>query len=331
MNKCVLWSLVVSLLITSFSVLPARADVKLPKVIGSHMVLQRERPLPIWGWADGGEEVTVTLGETKVSTKADAQGNWKVVLPAVAADGKAHSMTVSGKNKIELEDILIGEVWLGSGQSNMKMGIGVCDKAKEQIAAANYPKIRLFCIPPPASKRAPGLWARCTPETVKAKAYGNWGGFSGALYYFGQRLHEDLDVPVGLISSNKGGTSIESWTASEPKSGERYSGMIAPFIPFAIRGVVWYQGEANVGNGLKYADKMKALIKGWRLVLQRNFSSRFIRRRADAFLWDLFYMKEIRHGRPTDSTTGARIGCVPASVRRLLRPGRARAPLTHLR
>ena len=265
MKKHASWYIfVVYLLVASSSVPQAGAAVTLPKVIGSHMVLQRDRPLPIWGWADPGEEVVVKLDKATISTKADAQGNRKVVLPAVAADGKAHNMTVSGKNKIELEDILIGEVWLGSGQSNMKMGIGACDKAEEQIAAANYPKIRLFCIPPPASKRALGLWAECSPETVKAGAYGNWGGFSGALYYFGQRLHKDLDVPVGLISSNKGGTSIESWTASEPKSGERYSGMIAPFIPFAIRGVVWYQGEANVGNGLKYADKMKTLIEGWR-------------------------------------------------------------------
>ena len=268
MKKRVLWSVVVSLLVASSSVPQARADVKLPKLIGSHMVLQRDLPLPIWGWADPGEEVVVKLDEATVSTKADAKGNWKVVLPAVKADGKAHRMIVSGKNKIELEDILIGEVWLGGGQSNMKMGIGKCDKAKEQIAAANYPKIRLFCMPPSTSKRAPGLWAECSPETVGAGAYGNWGGFSGVLYYFGQRLHKDLDVPVGLISSSKGGTSIESWTASDSKSvkksGKRYSGMIAPFIPFAIRGVVWYQGEANVGDGLKYADKMKTLIEGWR-------------------------------------------------------------------
>ena len=105
----------------------AQAAVKLPKVIASHMVLQRDRPLPIWGWADPGEEVTVRLDDATAAAKADAQGNWKVVLPAVKADGKAHRMTVSGKNKIELDDILIGDVWLGSGQSNMEMGVAVCD------------------------------------------------------------------------------------------------------------------------------------------------------------------------------------------------------------
>ena len=275
MKKRASWYIVVVyLLVASSSVPQAGAAVTLPKVIGSHMVLQRDRPLPIWGWADPGEEVVVKLDEATVSTKADAQGNWKVVLPAVKADGKVHHMTVSGKNEIKLEDILIGDVWLGSGQSNMKMGIGKCDKAEEQIAAANYPKIRLFCKPP--GTRPAGLWAKCSPETVKSGAYGNWGGFSGALYYFGQRLHKDLDVPVGLISSNKGGTSIESWTASEPKSGKRYSGMIAPFMPFAIRGVVWYQGEANVGDGLKYADKMKTLIEGWRQVWGYDFPFYFV-------------------------------------------------------
>ena len=125
----------------------ARADVKLPKVIASHMVLQRDRPLPIWGWADPGEEVTVKLDDATATAKADAHGDWKVVLPAVKADGKAHSMTISGKNKIELDDILIGDVWIGSGQSNMEMGIGMCEKAKEEFPAANCPEIRLLLVP----------------------------------------------------------------------------------------------------------------------------------------------------------------------------------------
>lgn len=261
-------------LVASSSVPQAGAAVTLPKVIGSHMVLQRDQPLPIWGWADPGEEVVVKFDKATASTKADAKGNWNVVLPAVKADGKVHRMTVSGKNEIKLENILIGDVWLGSGQSNMKMGIGSCDKGKEQIASANYPKIRLFYVLPPEKKVAPSPWAKCSPQTVGT--YGNWGGFSAALYYFGQRLHKDLDVPVGLISSSKGGTSIESWTASGPKSGKRYSGMIAPLKPFAIRGTIWYQGEANVGDGLKYAGKMKTLIKGWRQAWGYDFPFYFV-------------------------------------------------------
>ena len=110
------------------------------------MVLQRDRPLPIWGWADPGEEVTVKLDEATATAKADAQGNWKVVLPAMQADGKPHRMTISGKNKIELDDILIGEVWIGSGQSNMEFGLGGSIGGKEAIAAANCPQIRLLHV-----------------------------------------------------------------------------------------------------------------------------------------------------------------------------------------
>ena len=132
---------IVSLSILASSALSARAEVKLPKVIGSHMVLQRDRALPVWGWADSGEEVTVKLDQATATATADAQGDWKVVLPAMKADGKAHTMTVSGKNKIELDDILIGDVWIGSGQSNMEIGIGVCEKGRRRL-------------PPPATRRS---------------------------------------------------------------------------------------------------------------------------------------------------------------------------------
>jgi sialate O-acetylesterase len=271
---------VVSLLVASSGAPQAQADVTLPKLIGSHMVLQRDRPLPIWGWADPGEEVVVKLDEATASAKADAQGNWRVILPAATADGKAHRMTVSGKNKIELEDILIGEVWLGSGQSNMGMGIGACDKAKEEIPAANYPKIRLLRVSPPKKPAAApatdveAYWVECSPQTVAS--YGSWGGFSAALFYFGQRLHKDLDIPVGLIASSKGGTPIEAWIVAGPKGGDRYNGMIAPVKPFAIRGTIWYQGEANAGDGLMYADKMKTLIEGWRQVWGYDFPFYFV-------------------------------------------------------
>jgi sialate O-acetylesterase len=278
MKKCLPWCVVVvSLLVASSNMPRVLADVRLPKVVGDHMVLQRDRPLPIWGWADPGEEVTVKFDEATATAKADARGNWKVALSAVAADGKAHRMTVSGTNKIELEDILIGEVWIGSGQSNMEMGIAACDKAKEQVAAANCPSIRLLLIPktnvPQPARDVKAEWVVCSPKTVAA---GGWGGFSAALYYFGQRLHKDLDVPVGLIDSSWGGSPIEPWTVSGEKGGGMYNGMIAPLKPFAIRGTIWYQGEANVGNGLKYADKMQALIDGWRQVWGYDFPFYFV-------------------------------------------------------
>ncbi|MGA2616416.1 MAG: sialate O-acetylesterase [Thermoguttaceae bacterium] len=278
MKKCVSWcAVVVSLLLLACGVPQIRAEVTLPKVIGSHMVLQRERPLPIWGWAAPGEEVTVRLDDATVAAKADPQGDWKVVLPAVKADGKAHCLTVSGKNKIELDDILVGDVWIGSGQSNMEMGIGACDKAKEEIPAANCPQMRLMLVPKvqvaAPAKDVKADWVVCSPKTVAA---GGWGGFSAALYYFGQRLHKELDVPMGLIDSSWGGSPIEPWTISGGKGGGMYNGMIAPLEPLAIRGAIWYQGESNCGNGLKYYDKMKALIEGWRKVWGYDFPFYFV-------------------------------------------------------
>jgi sialate O-acetylesterase len=245
----------------------ARADVKLPSVIGSHMVLQRDKPLPIWGWADPGEDVTVQLGENKASTKADAKGNWKVTLPSMKADGKEHTLTVTGNNnKIELKDILIGEVWIGSGQSNMQWSLAATHGAKEAIAAADHPQIRLFQVPLIKTSSpvrdvpfadTPITWKRCTPATVP--------DFSAVLYYFGQRLQKELQVPVGLINSSWGGSPIEQWTLGHKQpEPEMHNGMIAPLQPFALRGIVWYQGESNVANGLKYRDKKEALIRGWR-------------------------------------------------------------------
>jgi sialate O-acetylesterase len=273
MKKSLAWSSLVSLLITVSSVSEGRADVMLPKVIGSHMILQRDRALPIWGWADPGEEVSVTLDDATGTVKADEQGNWKVVLAAVKADGKAHTMTVSGKNKIELDDILIGDVWIGSGQSNMEWGLGGSHNAKEAIPAATDSQIRLLQVDkvqlPQAAKDVNSQgWKVCSPQTVP--------NFSAVLYFFGQRLRKDLDVPVGLINSSWGGSPIEPWTVAEGKGGGMYNGMIAPIKPFAIRGAIWYQGEANVGIGLKYFDKMKALIEGWRQVWGYNFPFYFV-------------------------------------------------------
>lgn len=307
MKRNILWVAVVVLsTLIAQGLTPARADVTLPKILDSHMVLQREMPINIWGWADPGEEVTVQLDEAKATAKADDKGNWKVQLPAMKADGKAHCLTVSGKNKIQLNDILLGEVWIGSGQSNMEMTVRSSKGGKEAAEAANYPQIRLFhvpkvqapapakdiVIPPPAPPR-PGKgiappksaitpaapkpspdplakWKVCTPETVP--------NFSGVLYFFGRKLHKDLDVPVGLINSSWGGSPIEPWTIAGGKSGGMYNAMIAPLVPFTIRGAIWYQGESNVfgKNGLKYYDKMKDLIEGWRQVWGQNFPFYFV-------------------------------------------------------
>lgn len=259
MRRFLLPGLLALVVSSSFSPL-VLAEVKLPTVIASHMVLQRDKPLPIWGWADPGEEVTVEFAGQSVSAKADDKGNWKLALSPVKADGKAHKMTVKGKNTLEFDDILIGEVWVGSGQSNMEWSLAASGKPKETIAAAKHPTIRLYHVPKlqaaTPARDIKASWKACTPETARS--------FSAVLYHFGVRIQKDLDVPVGLINSSWGGSPIEPWTVGDKKSGGMHNAMIAPLQPFAIRGILWYQGESNVGNGVAYKDKKKALIEGWR-------------------------------------------------------------------
>lgn len=247
-----------------------RAEVKLPGVFGSHMVLQRDAAIPVWGWAAPMEDVAVQLDKgTPVSTKADAMGRWRIILPALNADGRTHTLTVKGQNTIELTDILVGDVWIGSGQSNMEWPLSATLHAKEAIEAANHPQIRLFHVPKVQAKEpaadVKAVWKVCTPTNIPQ--------FSAVLYYFGRRLHQDLQVPMGLINSSWGGSPIEPWTVTESTSGGMYNGMIAPLVPFPIKGVIWYQGETNVmqRNGLKYRDKMEDLIKGWRKVWKADF------------------------------------------------------------
>lgn len=309
------------------------AEVRLPKVFASHMVLQREMPIVIWGWAQPNETVTVTLGESTVQARADGQGEWKATLPARPAGGPFR-LIVAGSSTVALDDVLIGEVWICSGQSNMELGIGNAKDGQQEIAAANHPEIRLLLVkhdwsPLPVND-IEGQWKVCSPATV---AEDGWGGFSAAAYYFGRELQRKLGVPVGLIESCWGGTRIESWTppqgfAAVPALRHDYelvelgdpatraheerlrqaldqtsqwlvaarqaladhtmvppmpaypsellpphdlqnatalfNGMIHPLIPLAMRGVIWYQGEANLGDGRVYTERMKALIDGWR-------------------------------------------------------------------
>lgn len=189
----------------------AEANVRLPAVIGDNMVLQADSPLPIWGWADAGEEVAVTLGDEKVTAKADDQGRWKVTLSARKSNAASVEMTVAGKNTIKIENIVIGEVWAGSGQSNMQWAVRQSANAKAEMAAANNPQIRLFVIPnrvsavPLDDVRA--KWVVCTPDTV--------AGSSAVLYFFGRDLQKTLNVPVGLITVAWGGTRIEPWIPAE--------------------------------------------------------------------------------------------------------------------
>lgn len=193
----------------------ASAEVKLPAVFGSHMVLQREKPVIVWGWANPGEAVAVTLDSQQQHTQATAAGEWRVTFPALKGGGPL-TMTIKGTNTLTLDDILVGEVWLCSGQSNMEMGVGMAANHAQEAAAANHPGIRLFLIPKTLAatpqRDVQATWKVCSPTTVLE---GGWGGFSAAAYYFGRDLHQKLNVPVGLIESAWGGTMIEPWTPPE--------------------------------------------------------------------------------------------------------------------
>ena len=270
------------------------AEITLPGVLGSNMVLQRDQPVPVWGWGHPGETVSVSFGDQTLETTVKDDRTWEATLQPMPANTEGRTLTVRGSNKISLTDILVGEVWICSGQSNMEWRIRQSMNATEETAAANYPLIRLFDVPgrhvsPVPKRKTPGgKWQACTPETVS--------DFSAVGYHFGRRLHQDLKVPVGLVGSNWGGTKIEPWTTlegfksvselsafservdaytSETKVGGGdpsaiYHAMVHPLTPFALRGAIWYQGESNGAEGRSYYHKKHALVNGWRRAFRND-------------------------------------------------------------
>ncbi len=307
----------------------ATAAVKLPAILSDHMVVQADTPVPVWGWADPGEQVTVSLAGQTATATADADGKWRATLGKLQATAQPQTMTVIGKNTLTVNDVLIGEVWLGSGQSNMAMRVESSLNAGQEKAAATLPQIRMFTVERAATTEpqtdCKGQWMVCSPETV--------GAFSATAYFFGRELHRELKQPVGLINSSWGGTAVEAWTSIEAQSklpgysaisatwkeatakpwdeakaqadyqaarakwietvkaakaaGKPYgraplppvdprlhqnhpanlfNGMIAPIIPYAIRGAIWYQGEHNSNKPYAnlYGLQLKTLIADWR-------------------------------------------------------------------
>jgi len=270
----------------------ADAEVKLHGLFTDNMVLQRDGYVPIWGTADPGEEINVHLAGQSVGAgvlrNASPEGKWIVTLDLNKGfkAGGPYTLTIKGKsNTIELKNVMIGEVWIASGQSNMEWELSKTRDPKDLIANSKNPKIRLFDVPktpkqtpqtdlgdlaemkkPPAN-RTFGKWLECEPSSVP--------GFSAVGYYFGRALEKDLGVPVGIINSSWGGTAAERWISkatveSNPEfkgfkvSSDLYNGMIAPLQPFAFRGVIWYQGESNAGRAKQYFHLMNAMIKNWR-------------------------------------------------------------------
>jgi sialate O-acetylesterase len=269
------------LLVLALVTAPALADVRLPSVFGDHMVLQRELAIPVWGWADAGERVVVELADQRAEATADADGRWSVKLGPLPAGGP-HEMAVVGGNQVTLHDVLIGEVWVCSGQSNMQFSVRAALSSTEEIAAAIQPKLRMFTV-----KRVPhdapqddceGSWAVCTPETA--------GSFSAVGYYFARALVGDLKVPVGMLHTSWGGTLCEAWTSDEAlranddfqaiierrattkgpqnRASALYNGMLKPLIPYGIRGAIWYQGESNLSRAFQYRTLFPTMIRDWR-------------------------------------------------------------------
>jgi sialate O-acetylesterase len=270
------------------------AAVQLPSVFTDHMVLQRQLPVPVWGTAAPGEAVTVVFGKQKLSTTADAAGKWQVQLAPMEASAEPQVLT-AGEAKVS--DVLVGEVWLASGQSNMEWEMQMKPDSKADIPNTTDDLLRIVEVSKATADKPQssfvGAWARSTPASSAS--------FSAVGWYFGKRLRDELKVPVGIIQSAWGGTAIEPWTsldaldalattkdaadsarariAAAVKDPTKkvdqgvpsalYNAMIHPLVPFAIRGAIWYQGEANHHAGLRYVERKKALLSSWRSAFQR--------------------------------------------------------------
>jgi len=195
---------------TAFPV-ATHADVRLPKALGDHMVVQQKTPARIWGWADAGEKVAVVFAGNQATAVAGEDGAWQTTIKPPAAGGP-YTLVIEGKNRIELKDVLVGEVWICSGQSNMAWTVARSDNPQKEIAAASHPQIRLLTVnrktarTPQADLLSASDWELCSPETVK--------DFSAAGYFFGRKLQQELNVPVGLVNTSWGGTRAEAWTST---------------------------------------------------------------------------------------------------------------------
>ena len=262
-----------------------RAEVILPRVLSSDMVLQRNKPLPIWGTASVGEQVSVRFGKQNKTAITDAAGNWKVLLDPLPASDKPEVMVITGTNTIILKNILVGEVWLCSGQSNMAYEMRKNSKVRkpdsldknapvDELDRPSNPNIRIFWTNQKNLKTTGNYLAKWNMAQDSALR-----SFSAAGYFFAKKLNEELHVPVGMICSAISGSFIEPWMPEDAytsvsyfknednkgkNGGKFYHTMIEPLAPFAIKGFLWYQGEANMQEGVSYTYKMEALINSWR-------------------------------------------------------------------
>lgn len=270
--------------------LSCSSEILLPSVFTDHMVLQRESKVAIWGWADPSETIKVagSWGADTATAKTDAQGHWQVDLPTGAAGGP-YTLTIKGNSQTKtLTDVMLGEVWVCSGQSNMEFTAnwGLQNKQAE-VAKADFPGIRFFHVPKIGANYpqddCKAHWVTCTPQTMPDQ--------TAVGYYFAKMLHETLNVPVGIIEAAWGGTPAEVWIKADRvvthntfdengwwpnKPGVLYNGMISPVIPYGIKGALWYQGESNTYTPGNYAQLLDSLVQGWRRDFHNDFAFYYV-------------------------------------------------------
>jgi len=280
-------SIAVSFLLFAQSI---NAEVKLPAIVSSNMVLQRNTTVTLWGWADAKEKISIdaTWLNNVLNVEADKEGNWRIEVETTNSK-EPQTITIKSKTSdITLENVLFGEVWLCSGQSNMQQPLkGYTGQptfgSAMMVAKSDNPDLRLFTVDRIASKtplkdvEKYTAWQSASPDNVL--------DFSAVAYFFGQKLQEILDVPVGMIHTSWGGSSVQAWISNEVISSFHeinledvdinkqpnhyptalYNGMIYPLIPFTIKGVLWYQGESNRREPQKYLDLFPAMVKDWRI------------------------------------------------------------------
>ncbi len=270
---------------------PVQSEIRLPAVIGTNMVLQQQSAVSIWGWADPGEKIIIrtSWGNKTDSTLTPSNGKWKIIIQTPIAGGP-YTIQLKGSNTIILENVMIGEVWLCSGQSNMEWSARNNNKQSiEEAPKATNTQIRFFHVPrtsaeyPQEDCRAG--WKVCNPEDMKR--------FSSIGYFFGKKLNQELKLPVGLINSSWGGTPAETWTPKEVvesdadlktasdilkpvpwgpiEPGKLYNGMLSPITNYTIAGAIWYQGESNVSTAYMYKKLLSSMIESWRKQWGKEF------------------------------------------------------------
>ena len=286
--------LIIFLVLSLFSI-NMYGKIILPSVFADNMVLQQNSNVAIWGWSDPGETIKIITSWSKdtIKVKADNSSKWITSIKTIAAGGP-YAIQILGNSKVQLNNVMLGEVWLCSGQSNMEMSANwKLINGEEEVAKAVNPNIRIFHVQRIGAEypqqNCIANWSVCSPETMRAT--------SAVGYFFARELQQKLNVPVGIIVSAWGGTPAEVWIEKSHiennpvlnkskytehfdgwpgAAGTTYNSMISPVVPYGIAGAIWYQGESNCGNYPIYSLLMKTLIDSWRVDFKKDFPFYFV-------------------------------------------------------